>query len=155
MSTDLDRVAAWAEEYIAQRPPDFWVGPPGDHQMERWFVVPRNDVAGVMLHRFLRSDPEDPHDHPYDNTSWILRGEYVEHFTKMSLTRRRGQRVGRIAHQPHRIEIIAGPVISLFTAGPRIRSWGYHTAAGWIPQADYPSEPRFDGHTGELIYGKG
>ncbi len=146
--------ARWAEAYIAENPkPDFFVGAPDDHQMERWFVVPRNDVANVFLHRFLRSDPEDPHDHPFDNVSWLLRGEYVEHLDGLSVTRFQGERVMRLATERHRIEIINGPVISLFLTGPRIRDWGFVTPSGWVRWQDYPSEPRYDGRTGQLVYG--
>jgi len=79
---DLAQVASWARAHIAVNPkPDFHIGPVDDQQLQRWWIVPRNPIANVYLHRFLRSDDDRAvHDHPWDNRSWmILDGEYLEY----------------------------------------------------------------------------
>src|SRR5216684_5751014 len=108
---DLAAIATWARAHIAANPkPDFHVGPDDDHQLQRWFVVPRNEITNIYLHRFLRSDEDRAlHDHPWDNRSWILSGEYVEHLLDgTSITRHEGDVVERKAIEAHRVELIAG-----------------------------------------------
>src|SRR6185312_6999729 len=91
--SNLEEIRHWALSYIEAHPvPDFHVGPDDDHQLQRWFVVPRNFFNNVYLHRFLRSDDDRAlHDHPWDNRSWVLSGEYVEHLQDgSSVTRFQG-----------------------------------------------------------------
>lgn len=132
---ELREVQAWAAAHIAAVPvPDFHVGPDDDHQLQRWFVVPRNPVANVYLHRFLRSDEDEAlHDHPWDNRSWILSGEYLEHLSDgSSVTRHEGELTDwRPATLGHRVELVSGPVTTLFFTGPIIRSWGFPCSQGW------------------------
>lgn len=47
--------------------------------MLRWYVIPRNPLLNVYIHKFLRSaDDRALHDHPWWFVSLILRGGYVE-----------------------------------------------------------------------------
>jgi hypothetical protein len=135
----VEQVASWARDYIESHPiPDFYLGPPEDHQMDRWWVVPRNRFQNVYLHRFWRSDDDRAlHDHPFDNMSWVLSGEYVEHTPDGSATRFQGETVTRVATMPHRIEIVGGPVLSLFSTGPIVREWGFHCPQGWRHWKEY------------------
>ncbi len=130
---NLESVSLWADEYIKSHPePDFHIGPVDNQQLQRWFIVPRNKIANVYLHRFLRSDDDRAlHDHPWNNISWILSGTYIEHIPYHSFTRFSGGRVERKADMPHRIELIDGPVTTLFFTGPVIREWGFHCPQGW------------------------
>lgn len=133
---DLGMMAAWARLYIDEHPePDLVIG--RNNSLQRWFLVPRNDTANVYLHRFLGSDEDRAlHDHPFDNTSWILDGEYLEHSAELdgkpyATLWSAGSRVERTAEQPHRIELISGPAITLFFTGFRRREWGFHCPQGW------------------------
>lgn len=133
---DLASVRAWALDHIAKHPePDFHIGPADDHQLQRWFVVPRNPFNNVYLHRFLRSDDDRAlHDHPWNNRSWVLSGEYVEHLQDGStVTRFEGDVVERHAIEAHRVELVTGPAVTLFFTGPIIRSWGFYCPKGWVP----------------------
>ena len=138
---DLDTVRSWAEHYLAEHPrPDFVVGPPDDHQLERWWIVPRNPVMNLYLHRFVRSDDDRAlHDHPWDNASWVLDGEYLEHLLDGQPPRagRPNDRISRLAEEAHRIEVVRGPVITLFSTGPIRREWGFHCPSGWRPWRDF------------------
>jgi hypothetical protein len=133
---DFQTLVSWAEGYIRDHvEPDFHVGPADDHQLQRWFIVPRNPYANVYLHRFLRSDDDRAlHDHPWDNTSLILSGHYLEHLQDgHTVTRFTGDIVHRKAIEAHRVELVDGPVVTLFTTGPIVRDWGFYCPQGWRP----------------------
>lgn len=137
---DFASVQAWALDYIARHPkPDFHVGPANDQQLQRWFILPRNPFANVYLHRFLRSDDDRAlHDHPWDNRSWVLSGQYVEHLQDGgTLTRHEGYVVKRRAIEAHRVELVTGPAVTLFFTGPVIRSWGFYCPKGWVPWREF------------------
>jgi hypothetical protein len=132
---DLVAVQEWALDYIEVHPePDLH-----DHQLQRWFVVPRNPFNNVYLHRFLRSDDDRAlHDHPWDNRSWVLSGEYVEHLQDGSTaTRFEGDVIERRAIEAHRVELVTGPAVTLFFTGPIIRSWGFYCPKGWVPWREF------------------
>lgn len=135
---------------IMRRPADVLIGGSERPYLERWFVIPRNPLFNVYLHRFWRSDDDRAlHDHPWWNVSLILRGSYTEHTIEAGgIHRRRDRRAGamalRAARAAHRIEIDpshAGQVITLFLTGPRLRVWGFHCpVAGWVDWRDFTSD---------------
>lgn len=125
MLADVAEAREWAYRHIALNDYDFTIGPEDNPQARRWFVIPRNPVSNLYIQQFLRSDDDRAlHDDPWDNRSWILDGEYIEHtpggsFTDTyTTTRYTGDVVDRIATAPHRIELVTGPVLSLFFTGP-------------------------------------
>lgn len=110
--------------------PTFTVG----NYLHRWHLIPRNRWANVYLHRFHESDGPDVHDHPWFNVSIVLRGAYREHSHDGTYRDRGpGAVVFRQARVLRRLEILSGPVTTLFLTGPRRRVWGFVTAAGWVP----------------------
>lgn len=99
-------------------------------------------LFGLLLHFIYTPDlDQDPHDHPFNFVSVILRGGYTERVFKnvrehdFSYVRRRHLRFGvnvmpvRFAHQ---IDEMAPRTTTLVFAGRRQRDWGFWTAAGWI-----------------------
>lgn len=136
---DVQPTLAWARLLIAIRPaPDFTVFAGGKPQLQRWYVVPRNDVMNVYLHRFLLSDEHRAlHDHRGDNRSWVLDGEYTEVLGDVNgiererIIRRAGDVVDRRATDPHRV-IVDQPTISLFFIGPITRDWGFYCPRGFV-----------------------
>lgn len=125
--------------WAMQREPDFVIGGSERPYLFRWFVIPRNRLFNVYLHKFLRSDDDRAlHDHPWANLSILLRGEYTEHLIDAGGIHRRVKRKagdwhfrpsGKIAH---RVEIDQ-PCWSLFLTGPAYREWGFHCPEqGWI-----------------------
>lgn len=139
---DLD---LWAEQIIGSRPPDFVIGhaPLGDY-LRRWYVVPRNAGLNLYLHEFVRSDDDRAlHDHPWDNASMILRGEYDEHMPGEVIRRSAGDVVSRSAADRHRVELVnEAPVVTLFATGPKIREWGFWCDGGdrFVHWRDFTSE---------------
>ena len=131
----------------AQRSPDFTIGDPDDPYLMRWFIVPRNRIFNIYLHRFLRSDHDFAlHDHPWWNASWLLDGNYIEVVPldnadpsglTISKYRSAGELLFRRADQAHRVQLhVDGtgrprPVWTLFLTGPKLREWGFWCPAGW------------------------
>lgn len=144
--------------------PDFVIGGHDNPYLLRWWILPRNGWCNVYLHKIIRDDDDRAiHDHPWDNASIILRGQYnevtLEHpwadrfVTLQTVMERVGGRplsahgyplrrhartagsiVSRKAEAAHRLELIGGlPCWTLFVSGRRRRQWGFHTAGGWIP----------------------
>lgn len=96
----------------------------------------------VFLHKFLRSDPDDLHDHPWPYATFILKGgywEWVPLFTGNEITGEkkiwRGAGHFRIckANSFHRIEVEPGvDCWTLFMPGPQQREWGFLTHKDWV-----------------------
>lgn len=130
--SDPDGLVRWANRLMLTRNPDFVVSSSAGPQLLRWFVVPRNPVRNVYLHRFLRDDP-DLHDHPWDNESLILDGRYEEVFQDgTAVIRSPGNLVRRSAIEAHRVRLLHGqPVTSLFFTGPIVRRWGFYPNPAW------------------------
>ena len=100
--------------------------------LNRWFVIPRNRFLNIYLHQFLASDDDRAlHDHPWFSVSFMLKGEIVEHSFKGLRIIPRFIPVFRSAKFAHRLEVVKGPVWTLFITGPRIRSWGFYCHKGW------------------------
>ena len=112
------------------RAPDFVIG---DDYLRRWYVLPRNPFCNVYLHEILASDDDRAlHDHPWQNTSVLLDGSYIEHDRNGRHLRVAGDVVTRTAETMHRLEIEpGGRAVSLFVTGPKLREWGFDCPQGW------------------------
>lgn len=132
---DASDMQAWARAKM-QRSPDFVIG---DDYLRRWWIVPRNQGCNTYLHEILRSDEDRAlHDHPWDNTSMLLEGSYIEHTPAGSFLREVGSIVMRKATDAHRLEILpGGRAVSLFMTGPKLREWGFHCPQGWRHWRDF------------------
>lgn len=142
---DLEGMAAWAAS-VMTREPDFIVG---ENYLRRWFIVPRNAQMNVYLHEFRRSDDDRAmHDHPWNNRSFIIAGQYIEHTPQGRILRQPGDCAVRLATDRHRVELINGaPCVTLFTTGPKIRDWGFHCPQGFVPWQEF-TDPTNYGNVG-------
>ena len=124
---------------IFHRPPDFIIN--GDYLL-RWWIIPRNKRFNIYLHCIARDDDDRAlHDHPWWNVSVILRGAYREHMPGgASRILRPGRIVWRPATSLHRLEVVHGPVWTLFITGPRVREWGFACPQGWVHWKAFTSE---------------
>jgi hypothetical protein len=100
------------------------------------------------LHKFLKSDPDDVHDHPWPYATVILKGgywEWIPHFDTAG--RKTGEyqvwrgpghfRISK-ANSFHRIEL--DPDITawtLFMPGPKQRDWGFLVKNKWVQWEQY------------------
>ena len=134
--SDLEDLRVWARAKMQSSPPDFVIG---DDYLRRWWVVPRNTGCNVYLHEILRSDDDRAlHDHPWDNTSYLLDGSYIEVTPEGEFLREAGSIVHRAATDAHRLVVPeGGRAVSLFMTGPAIREWGFHCPRGWRPWREF------------------
>ena len=119
--------------------------------LERYYLFLRERKQfpfNVFLHKFLKSDPDDVHDHPWPYATLILKGgywEWIPHFDTVG--RKTGEyqvwrgpghfRVSS-ANSYHRIEL--DPDITawtLFMPGPKQRDWGFLVKNKWIQWEQY------------------
>ena len=119
--------------------------------LERYYLFLREREQfpfNVFLHKFLKSDPDDVHDHPWPYATLILKGGYCEwipHFDTVG--RKTGEyqvwrgpghfRISK-ANSFHRIEL--DPDITawtLFMPGPKQRDWGFLVKNQWIQWEQY------------------
>lgn len=97
----------------------------------------------VFLHQFLRSDPDDLHDHPWPYATFIIKGGYWEwvptyngvHGTisgEKKLWRGPGHFRTCSANSYHRIELEPGvDCWTIFMPGPQKRDWGFLKHQNW------------------------
>lgn len=105
------------------------------------FIIIGAKWFGIYVHRFRSSDDVCLHDHPWPFVSIILRGGYWEETLD---GRVEWYPPGRVLIRPadwtHRIIIDeAQPTWSIVFRGSKIRSWGFHTRAGWVHWRRYVS----------------
>ena len=119
--------------------------------LERYYLFLRERERfpfNVFLHKFLKSDPDDVHDHPWPYATLILKGgywEWIPHFDTVG--RKTGEyqvwrgpghfRISK-ANSFHRIEL--DPDITawtLFMPGPKQRDWGFLVRNQWIQWEEY------------------
>jgi len=135
-----------------KRKPDVIIGGSERPYMLRWWILPRNPLFNIYLHRFLRSDDDRAlHDHPWlFNCSILLKGDYIEHvpanksgwpvdMTIKKIPRHAGALYFRFGPAPHRVQLYKNPhsekeelpVWTIFITGPRIREWGFYCPSFW------------------------
>jgi len=119
--------------------------------LERYYVFLKNRARfpfNVFLHKFLKSDPDDVHDHPWPYATLILRGGYWEWTPQFDES---GHKCGEIsnwrgagslrfasAKSYHRIEL--DPAVecwTLFMPGRKQREWGFLSKGKWIQWEKY------------------
>ena len=122
--------------------PHFVVGDPSRPYLHRWYVLPRNPLLNVYVHKFLRDDDDRAaHDHPWASLSLCLWRGYWEEVGPRRETRRWVGPLSLTARPSwwaHRVELKDGkPAWTLFLTGPRVREWGFHCAKGWVHWKDF------------------
>lgn len=122
--------------------------------LERYYLFLKDRKKfpfNIFLHKFLKGDPDDVHDHPWPYATLILKGGYYEWVAKFN---NQGQKIGEIRHWRgpghfricssnnfHRIELHPGITAwTLFMPGPQKRDWGFWVKNKWIPHEKYLKE---------------
>ena len=136
---------------VTARPADLVIAPEGAPYLYRWFLQPRNSIAGgnLYLHIQVASDPERPlHDHPWDNVSHILSGGYDEILAEVqangelgeaeTISRYPGDIIARSARTAHRLLLPPETryTMTMFMTGPKTREWGFWYPDGWVHNAE-------------------
>jgi hypothetical protein len=113
----------------------------------KWFPF------NVFIHKFLKSDPDDVHDHPWPYATLILKGGYYEWIPQFD---GRGHKIAEVcvwrgpgsfrtcsANSYHRIEL--DPTVecwTMFMPGPQKREWGFLVNNRWIHNEQYLEEKK-------------
>jgi hypothetical protein len=119
--------------------------------LERYYLFLKdrdNFPFNVFLHKFLKSDSDDLHDHPWPYATLILKGgywEWVPQYTKDGVKMNevavwRGPGSFRVckANSYHRIELDPGTETwTLFMPGPKQRDWGFLSKGKWVQHEEY------------------
>ena len=119
--------------------------------LERYYLLLKDRKRfpfNVFLHKFLKGDPDDVHDHPWPYCTVIFAGGYYEWIPQFDSQGRKSCEIrhwrgpGHIrvcsAGSYHRIELKPGVTAwTLFMPGPHKREWGFLYNNTWIPHEDY------------------
>lgn len=119
--------------------------------LERYYVFLKDRTwfpFNVFVHKFLKSDPDEVHDHPWPYCTIILRGGYWEWTPVIGrnglvygeVQQWKGAGQIRFGHSTdfHRIELEPGITPwTLFIPGPKLRDWGFLVKNRWIQHEKY------------------
>ena len=110
--------------------------------LERFYIFlkdRKNFPFNIFLHRFLKSDPDDLHDHPWNFRTIILSGGYWEYTENGKFWRAPGTYRYAPANTFHRVELDKDiPYCwTLFIPSSNTREWGFKTINGWIENNEY------------------
>ena len=110
----------------------------GADYLERYYLFLKDREKfpfNVFLHRFLKSDPDNLHDHPWSYVTVILSGGYYEwkpilkdnQVTGMyKRWRGPGSIIRATANSMHRVELKDGVYpLTLFIPGKKKKDWGF------------------------------
>ena len=119
--------------------------------LERYYVFLKDRKwfpFNIFIHKFLKSDPDDVHDHPWPYATLILKGGYYEWVPQFDSNR---NKIGEIRHWRgaghfrfctadsfHRIEL--DPNVECWTCfmpGPQKKEWGFLVDNKWIHNEKY------------------
>lgn len=138
----------WLRKWLSGEPHQI-IGGTERPYMLRWYILPRNPVINVYLHKFMRSDDDRAlHDHPWWFVSLMLKGEYEEITADGNTVaeRHKLRKAGSLAFRPaewrHRVQLLVDmeayrphdtplpekPCWTIIVTGRRSRSWGF-----WCP----------------------
>jgi hypothetical protein len=122
--------------------------------LERYYILfntRKHFPFNIFLHKFLKGDPDDVHDHPWPYATLILKGGYYEWVPQFDSN---GKMIGEIRHWRgpgsfrtaqantyHRVELKEGVTAwTLFMPGPHKREWGFLVKDKWIHNETYLTE---------------
>jgi len=119
--------------------------------LERYYLLFKERERfpfNIFLHKFLKSDPDDVHDHPWPYATLMLKGGYYEWIPQFN---NKGQKISELqvwrgpghfricgANSFHRIELVPGITAwTLFMPGAKQRDWGFLVRNKWVQWEEY------------------
>lgn len=119
--------------------------------LERYYLFLKDRKSfpfNIFLHKFLKGDPDDVHDHPWPYATLILKGGYYEWTPNFN---ENGIKIGETKHwrgpghfrfcsadSYHRIELKPNVTAwTLFMPGLPQREWGFLVNDKWIHHEQY------------------
>lgn len=149
----LADLAMAAIDMVAREPKrDTTIGA-GPVALAQRMIAKRSPGGSIYIHRWLRSDPDDLHDHPWDFCSIILTVGYFEITPDGSFYRPPGSIVIRRAQERHRVQIDPSKPnpLSLCIAANEKRNWGFYTDKGWVAGQEYRARQRIAADNGAPV----
>lgn len=119
--------------------------------LERYYLFLKDRKKfpfNIFLHKFLKSDPDEVHDHPWPYATLILKGGYYEWTPVFNdddkmigeICTWRGPGHFRICNAKsfHRIELDPDVTAwTLFMPGPQQRDWGFLVKNKWVQNDEH------------------
>ncbi len=144
-SKDIEALRTILVDSVRLREPDFIIGDPQDPYLIRYWLRRDRPEGSIYLHCIRKSDDDRAlHDHPWSSTSLVLEGTLREILPDGSRLLTPGSIVSRSAEQAHRLEVVDGPVWTLFITGAVEREWGFHCPNGWVHWKEF-TDPATNG----------
>lgn len=116
---------------------------PDQVYLKRWRVI-QSPYFSIYLHKILMPDGDrNPHNHPWDFRTFILKGQYTEEYQKSigsspyPKTYRRFSTHKMWLHNFHRITLLDVPTWTLVFTGRREQDWGFLEGKEFIPHVEY------------------
>lgn len=114
----------------------------------RRLIVFKTPLCGLYIHWiYLPDNGRDPHNHPMNFWSWVVRGGYIERrywdcekFQRRTRSRLRKQwSLARTTIDDfHDIKLLTRmPTVTVLFTGKRRQDWGFMTKSGFVPQTEY------------------
>ena len=96
----------------------------------RYYYLNLRPFTRLVIHRFMRSDIDGLHDHPWAFQNYILSGGYWEHTVEGKFWREPGYSGFADANYLHRVELDHEKsnneeIWTLFMMGPKEKEWGF------------------------------
>ena len=136
-TTPVEPLMGLMVKHALSNNPDMIIGDADDPYLVRWWFR-RSEESSIYLHLILKDDKDkELHDHPWDSTSYMLHGTLREHTKTGQHIYTKGDLVMRKAEDAHRLEVIEGPVLTMFMTGPRKRNWGFWCGETLVPWQQY------------------
>ena len=114
--------------------------------------IVQTPLFALYLHFiYLKDEDRDPHDHPFNFWSLILRGGYTERVWRIApgIDRDRlhfTQTWGRFSfhkmsmRESHMIDTLKPHTTTLVFCGRKVKSWGFYPETGYVPYQQYVTE---------------
>jgi hypothetical protein len=118
--------------------------PDGSPYINRFRILMTPWFSMYLHHIYTADLDRDLHDHPFNFTSTILRGGYIESVANNADPKRtaiKGWPTWSAHKMPltkcHRIELVQKNTVSLILVGRRRGSWGFYTDQGYVEHDQY------------------
>lgn len=110
----------------------------GDVHFKRWQIL-KTPFGSIWLHAIYKADTDKHlHNHPWDFTSVVLKGSYIEQTPLGNKRQHPGKINVRNGADYHKILEMESPVVYtlFFTTKPK-REWGYRVVGEFIDHLTY------------------
>lgn len=119
--------------------PHVYIGGKENPYLKRWYLIPKNPLFGLFLHKFERDDDDRAlHSHPWRFITIVLSGKYHEwQYGATGLLEAKLRGPGSVGYRPastrHRVTLVDNkPCWTLIVVGPKEQEWGFFCPQGFV-----------------------